>query len=70
MSIATCDNCGRYVDTDDDCEFYCDLPTYTNMAQPVNPAVAEVNDWIGLCPSCREGHVDEAGVYWENGLTP
>lgn len=42
MSMASCTNCGRLVDTDDDCEFYF-----------IEDEYGESRETDGFCEKCR-----------------
>lgn len=54
MSIDRCKWCSHLVDTDDEPEAYVELPTYTSVANPVNPGLKESTETICLCHVCRE----------------
>lgn len=54
MSIDNCDHCGYHVDTDDDAEFYIEVPD--SKGRPYD------RNWKGLCQQCRKLYIDELEV--------
>lgn len=61
MSIDRCRWCSNLVDTDAEPEAYVEWPTYTSMAQPVNPTLKEPTETLCLCHVCREAFERQYG---------